>query len=86
MDNNTPSLISRDASTAIKGLLMLLIVFGHTGMLTTNFVTGDRTILWHWLYSFHVYVFLILPFIYGYSKKEDVSGSNSGKEKCVDLQ
>ncbi len=64
-----PSLISRDASTAIKGLLMLLVAFGHTGLLTTNFTTGERTALWQWLYTFHVYVFFILPFIYGYKRR-----------------
>ena len=63
-----PSLISRNESSAIKGLLMLLIVFGHTGMITTNLATGEKTFFWQWLYSFHVYVFLILPFIYGNHK------------------
>ena len=62
----TNSLITRDASTAIKGLLMLLIIFGHSGMLTTDYSTGYRTFFWQWLYNFHVYVFMILPFIYGY--------------------
>ena len=79
-----PSLISREASTAIKGLLMLLIVFGHTGMLTTDFATGDRTFFWQWLYSFHVYVFLILPFIYGYGKKS--VSSDIRTNKCMDLR
>lgn len=64
----TTSLISKDASTAIKGLLMLLVILGHTRMLTTVFETGQRTFLWHWLYSFHVFVFMILPFIYGYTQ------------------
>lgn len=83
MSVTKPSLISREASTAIKGLLMLLIVFGHTGMITTNFATGEKTFFWHWLYSFHVYVFLILPFIYGYNKK---SGNSAKKtDKCIDL-
>lgn len=72
-----PSLLTRDESSAIKGLLMLLIVFGHSGMLTTNFATGERTFFWHWLYSFHVYVFLILPFIYGYHTSE-VAGKQEG--------
>ena len=73
MQTSHPSLISREASTAIKGLLMLLIVFGHTGWVTTDFETGSRTFFWHWLYTFHVYVFLILPFIYGYSGKSVVN-------------
>ena len=67
-----PSLISRDESSAIKGLLMLLIIFGHTSMVTTDFATGDRTYLWKWLYTFHVFVFFILPFIYGYKRKRNV--------------
>lgn len=67
---STSSLISIDASVAVKGLLMLLIIFGHLGMLTTDFVTGERTFFWHWLYDFHVYVFMILPFIYGYKNSE----------------
>ena len=66
---NTDSLITKDASTAIKGLLMLLIVFGHTGMLTTNFSTDEKTFLYDWLYTFHVHIFLIMPFIYGYKQK-----------------
>jgi len=81
-----PSLISRDESTAIKGLLMLLIVFGHTGMLTTDYATGSRTFFWNWLYSFHVYVFLILPFIYGY-KNNSVENTTkvTGGGKLIDI-
>lgn len=81
-----PSLITRDESTAIKGLLILLIVFGHTGMLTTNFATGERTFFWHWLYSFHVYIFLILPFIYGYHRKDSTDTSTEGSGKYVDIK
>ena len=73
------SLISHNASTAIKGILMLLIVFGHTGMLTTNFATGEKTFFYDWLYTFHVHVFLILPFIYGYSRKPVKIMANSGE-------
>ena len=83
---NIPSLISRDASTAIKGLLMLLIVFGHTGMITTDFATGERTFFWHWLYSFHVYIFLILPFIYGYHRKDATETPLEGEGKYVDIK
>ena len=60
-----PSLISREASTAIKGLLILLVVYGHTAMLTRTYDTGERRISYYWLYSFHVFVFFILPIIYG---------------------
>lgn len=66
-----PSLITRDESSAIKGLLMLLIIFGHTSMLTTDFMTGERTYFWNWLYTFHVFVFFILPFIYGHKRKRN---------------
>jgi peptidoglycan/LPS O-acetylase OafA/YrhL len=85
MSNTKPSLISREASTAIKGLLMLLIVFGHTGWVTTDFVTGDRTFFWHWLYTFHVYIFLILPFIYGYKKQGNISEMEVADGKYVDI-
>lgn len=62
---DVPSLISRDASAAIKGFMMLLIIWGHTEMMTPNYALGERTLLYYWLYSFHVYIFFILPFIYG---------------------
>ncbi len=84
--HEVPSLISRDVSTAIKGLLILLIVFGHTGWITTDFATGNRTFFWHWLYSFHVYIFLILPFIYGYSKKSHVSDKPIAGGKYINIQ
>ena len=82
-----PSLISRDASTAIKGLLMLLIIFGHVGMLNTNYETGEKSFIYGWLYTFHVHVFLILPFIYGYTKKDDKQiENNSNCGKLIDFQ
>lgn len=75
-----PSLISRDASTAIKGLMMLCIVLGHTEMLTPGYASGERSFLYYWLYSFHVFIFFILPIIYG-SKKRSILGG-----KLVDFQ
>lgn len=77
INNGAPSLISRDASTAIKGLLMLLVVFGHTYLLTTDFSTGEKSFLWYWLYTFHVYIFFILPFIYGH-KREPIDTNRGG--------
>lgn len=67
---------------------MLLIIFGHSGLLTTDFVTGERTVLWRWLYHFHVYVFLILPFIYGYKQTEegDKKTLRSDGKFYVDIQ
>lgn len=86
---SSPSLISRDVSTAIKGLLILFIVFGHTGMLNTNYITGEKTIFYGWLYTFHVHIFMILPFIYGY-RKPIVSVSNADKtvmdSKLIDVR
>ena len=86
MSLEKPSLITRDESSAIKGLLILLIIFGHTGMITTNFVTGERTFFWRWLYSFHVYVFLILPFIYGYHKPVEASQQDGLRNIAKDLK
>jgi fucose 4-O-acetylase-like acetyltransferase len=81
-----PSLLTRDESSAIKGLLMLLIVFGHSGMITTNFATGGKTFFWHWLYSFHVYVFLILPFIYGYHRLDETGKQKGLRSIAKDLK
>ncbi len=64
---------------------MLFIVFGHTGWITTDFATGNRTFFWHWLYTFHVYVFLILPFIYGYRKKANVDKHPMDWAKFIDI-
>ncbi len=43
----------------MKGLLILLIIFGHNTVLTNN-ISG----LFDYLYSFHVLVFFILPWFY----------------------
>ena len=76
-----PSLISREASTAIKGLLMLLIILGHTEMLTPNYASGERSFLYYWLYSFHVFIFFIFPFIYGNKKRAFVNGRRIDTDK-----
>ena len=75
--HEAPSLISRDASAAIKGFMMLLIIWGHTEMMTPNYALGERTLLYYWLYSFHVYIFFILPFIYG-SKNGQYDNKDEG--------
>lgn len=87
MDYNqeAPSLISRDESTAVKGLLMLLVAFGHTSLLTTDYSDGDKTFLWYWLYSFHVYLFFILPFIYGYKRRTGTTKEINKKCGIVDI-
>ena len=53
------SSIPRDTSEIMKGLLILLIIFGHNTVLTNN-ISG----LFGYLYSFHVLVFFILPWFY----------------------
>ena len=51
--------INKEESNAIKGLLIFLIVLGHNSIFT-NFIPGS----FHYLYSFHVACFFILPFFY----------------------
>lgn len=66
---------------------MLLIIFGHVGMLNTNYETGEKIFLYDWLYAFHVHIFLILPFIYGYTKKNDEQiESDNTCRKWVDFK
>ena len=52
------SMISREESGAIKGLLILLIVLGHIGR--------SFGFLQHWLYSFHFIVFFMLSKVQKY--------------------
>ena len=58
---------SKEESNAIKGLLILLVVLGHNSILSQEW-NGSETVdsLFHWrlLYTFHVYCFFILPFLY----------------------
>ena len=63
-DNATRSLIGRDESTAIKGLLMVLIVMGHDTILMQGGMSFP------FLYSFHIYCFYFLPFLYDYRRKK----------------
>ena len=53
------SLLSREESTALKGLLIFLVVLGH------NSLVMAKTGWFPYLYSFHVYCFYIFPFVYG---------------------
>lgn len=62
---------------------MLLIVFGHISLFTVNLVTGERTFIKYWMYSFHVFVFLILPFIYGYKRKTNKAND---KRRFIDVR
>ncbi|MCQ2377702.1 MAG: acyltransferase [Victivallaceae bacterium] len=56
-----PSLLSLSESTAIKGLLIALVVLGHNPLLM------DATGAFPYIYSFHIYCFYMLPFLYGMS-------------------
>ncbi len=51
--------ISNEESNAIKGLLIFLIVLGHNSIFTNAFPGS-----FHYLYSFHVACFFILPCFY----------------------
>ena len=55
------SLISINESTALKGLLIFLIVLGHN-MIFTYYVLPYNGMAY--LYSFHIQAFFILPFLY----------------------
>lgn len=58
------SLLKRGESNAIKGVLILLVVLGHNSLLM------QATGLFPYIYSFHVYCFFILPYLYGQSTNE----------------
>lgn len=56
--------ISKDDSSAIKGLLTILIIIGH------NHIMAPKTSpLMAYLYTFHVTCFFILPWLYNNKKK-----------------
>ena len=59
--------ISKDASNAIKGLLIVLVVLGHNSILCHKWVgceISSSYFYWRLLYTFHVYCFFVLPFLY----------------------
>ena len=58
---DSTSLISINESTALKGLLIFLIVLGHN-MIFTYCVLPYNGMAY--LYSFHIQAFFILPFLY----------------------
>lgn len=71
--------VSKEASNAIKGLLILLIVLGHNSILCgvwDGCATTDKRFIWQWLYTFHVYCFFLLPFMYN---KQPYRKGNIGK-------
>lgn len=60
----TKSIISIRESQLFKGVLILLIVLGHNGILMGKAPGLETNTLNNYLYHFHVYLFLILPFLY----------------------
>lgn len=62
------SLLTNQESTALKGLLILLVVLGHNTYLMADMFA------YKFLYAFHVYAFFYLPFLYNH-KKEVISHS-----------
>lgn len=59
--------ISKEASNAIKGLLIVLVMLGHNSILCSDWsgcIATECFFHWQWLYTFHVFCFFILPFIY----------------------
>ena len=63
MDFNL-SLISRRDSSVLKGILILLIILGHNSILMNNYGEGESSLIFKYLYHFHVYAFLMLPSLY----------------------
>lgn len=59
-DRAEKPLLTREESNAVKGLLTILIVLGHN-----RYVMEDMY-CFQFLYSFHVYAFYFLPFLYNY--------------------
>lgn len=66
---NANCYLSKDSSDAVKGLLIILIVFGHNHVLAPNTENGG---LMSYLYHFHVVSFFILPFFYQKSSVFDL--------------
>lgn len=64
--NYTKSLLSRDDSTWLKGLLTLLIVLGHDMVFTIPLKEYGAM---SFLYLFHIQSFFLLPFLYGIDAK-----------------
>lgn len=58
--------LDREQSNTIKGVLIILIVFGHNHFLCPNTESGG---MMEYLYLFHIHGFFILPFFYQTSKE-----------------
>ena len=58
------SFLTKEQSTIIKGILILLVVLGHNGILMGKAQHLSVNSFNDFLYTFHVYAFLFLPFLY----------------------
>lgn len=67
MDKSRYASISIDESRAIKGLLIFLVVLGHNAVFTRALMGS-----FHFIYTFHVQAFFILPFFYVYTKQGEI--------------
>lgn len=63
-DNARVSLLSRNESNALKGFLIILVVLGHNKFVMKGGMSNV------FLYSFHVYAFYYLPFLYDFKRIE----------------
>lgn len=75
------SLLTRDQSNCIKGILILLIILGHNSILMH--LNSDDINFKNWLYSFHVKSFLFLPFLYNYKKFQIKSLKKNAKRLLI---
>lgn len=80
MMQNTSCFLSKDASDAIKGLLIILIVFGHNHVLAPNTENGG---IMSYLYHFHVIAFFILPFFYQRSNAVGIKKMADTFIRCI---
>lgn len=67
--------ISYEDSLALKGLAILLIVFAHN-----KHIVPEGGYLYRYFYSFHIYIFFILPFFY---KRKDLLSKTYLLNLCI---
>lgn len=80
------SFLDRNYSSGWKGILILLIVLGHNSLLCKSSIDTDQFYIWRsWLYSFHVWAFFVLPFLYGCKKMNLVDIVKHAKHSFVKL-
>ena len=64
--NIEKSLLDRNQSTWLKGLLILLIILGHNSILMGNLPGMRKTVLYDFLYCFHVSAFFFITSLYNW--------------------